>query len=266
MRIRWPELDVQRIYLSPHPDDVVLSCGGMIWQQVRHGEKVAVVTVFAASPSASYQLSPFAQLLHERWQASMPSGIDFSDPPNVRRAEDIRAFQALGSDIELIHLPLADCIYRYHPYTGEPVYASEEAIFGEIDPVDPAKAYLEQIPAIPRGVAIYSPLGVGHHVDHQLVRQTVDGWGLSEGWVRYYEDYPYAAQPGAVEQQVGEHSGWIPNVIPLEENALEGKIAAAAQYESQTSTFWPSLEAMAAALRAYAESAGGERLWIRAGI
>lgn len=266
MRIRWPRLEVQHIYFSPHPDDVVLSCGGMIWEQTQRGERVAVVTVFAASPSPANALSPFAQSLHERWQASSGDSLDFADPPTLRRAEDLRSIQALGPTIEVIYLPLADCIYRHHPVTGEALYASEEAIFGEVHPADPARAYFEQLPPIPPELVVYSPLSVGHHVDHQLVRSVIEGWGLPKGRLRYYEDYPYVLEPGALEKVIGEQRGWVPVVFPIDEAAVNAKIAAVTQHASQISTFWQSIDAMASGLRAQAEIQGGERLWIHAGV
>jgi LmbE family N-acetylglucosaminyl deacetylase len=265
MRIRWPRLDVQHVYFSPHPDDVALSCGGAIWQHVQRGEKVAVVTMFVASPSPSYDLSPFAASLHEGWQASAPPGIDFTDPPAVRRAEDIRSFEVLASGIEVIHLPMADCIYRYHPHTGEPLYPTLDSIFGQVHSVDPARPYLEQVPPIPDGSMVYGPLAVGKHVDHQLARAMIEGWGLSEGRLRYYEDFPYVARPGALEQYLGDHSGWIPVLIPLDPAALDAKIAAVAEHASQIKSFWQSVDVMSDAVRAYTSLVGGERLWLNAG-
>ena len=55
------------IYISPHLDDAVLSCGGMIRQQVQQGERVQVWTV-CAKENPYPQLSEFAQTLHDRWE------------------------------------------------------------------------------------------------------------------------------------------------------------------------------------------------------
>src|SRR5688572_4860277 len=115
MKLRWPV--AQHLYLSPHPDDVVLSCGGAIWQQAQRGESPAVITVFAASPSPSIPLSDFARSLHDRWAASAHAENHFGDPPAVRREEDQRAFERLDPRVQLAHFPLTDCIYRVHPVT-----------------------------------------------------------------------------------------------------------------------------------------------------
>ena len=60
------------IYLSPHFDDAVLSCGGLIWEQVRRGERVEIWTVCAGAIPPG-PLSPFAAELHARWGTGMAS-------------------------------------------------------------------------------------------------------------------------------------------------------------------------------------------------
>lgn len=263
MPIHWP--DAQHIYMSPHLDDAVLSCGGTIYQQAQRGESVAVITVFPASPAPSEPLSPFAASLHDRWHESA-ADTDFTDPAAVRRAEDVRALAALGDGVQPVHYTLADCIYRRSTVTGEPLYASEDAIFGAVQPTDPALLDFEATPLPPAEAIIYAPLAIGHHVDHQIIHQWVRGWNLPVGQVRYYEDYPYAAQQEEpVEVTLARRGAWEPHVVPLGEDALAAKTRAAAAYASQISTFWPNLEAMGRALRDYAERVGGERQWQPAG-
>lgn len=263
MPLTWP--DARHIYLSPHLDDAVLSCGGMIYEQARAGEPVAVVTVFAAGPPADRPLSGFARELHERWQTSAAL-TGPSDPSAVRRLEDEHAVTALGASVQAVHLDLPDCIYRYAAGTGEPLYAGEAAIFGAVNPADPALAELSAAPALPEGSTLYAPLAIGHHVDHQLIHNAVREWNLPQGRVHYYEDYPYAAQQAEPIEALLERRGtWQPLLTPLSEQALAAKIRAAAAYQSQISTFWQSQDAMAAALREYARRVGGERLWVPAG-
>lgn len=260
---KWPA--AQHIYLSPHLDDVALSCGGTIAQQVRRGETVAVITVFAGSPPPGSTLSSFAHSLHERWRASASSSADFADPPAVRRAEDQRAFATISPAIRVIHLPLPECIYRFDPTSRETLYASEEDIFGEVLPTDPALSMLRSVPPFPVSAVLYVPLGVGHHVDHLLVRWAMEGWRLPNDVVRYYEEYPYAEDSAALQAALGERAGWQAIVNALDEQALTAKISAVAQYRSQLSTFWDDTEAMEAALRRYAARVGGERMWMRKG-
>jgi hypothetical protein len=259
MSFSWPT--AQHIYLSPHLDDAVLSCGGLMFEQACHGDTIAVITVFAASPSRLQLLSPFALSLHERWQASAPPGVDFSDPPTLRRAEDLQALAALHPTIRAVHHTLPDCIYRTDPATGQALYDSEEAIFGPVQSTDPALTDLHSVSALPGGAILYVPLGVGHHVDHQVVRSVVKGWGIPPQWARYYEDYPYVTYPGALEAALGNSSGWRATAFSVTEEAITAKSRAVAEYASQLSTFWVDEATMSAALREQAENSNGERLW-----
>jgi len=261
MALVWPS--VQHIYLSPHLDDVILSCGGMIYQQACRGETVAVITVFAGSPPDQSRLSPFARALHARWQHSAPSGLDFSDPPAVRREEDRRAFTILSPSIQVIHYPLPDCIYRLDPTTGRVLYPNEASLFGQVSPSDPALSELESVAPLPSDAMLYIPLAAGRHVDHQIVRRAAEGWKLERGQVRYYEDYPYVTQLGQLEKALEWPEEWEACVFPLSKDALRAKIEAVTAYASQISTFWQSVEVMAGALRSYCEHTGGERLWLR---
>ena len=79
------------VYLSPHLDDVALSCGGRIWQQAQTGDSVLVVTIFAGAPPPDVPLSPFARELHARWGY-------LSDADVVRREEDQASLTHLGAE------------------------------------------------------------------------------------------------------------------------------------------------------------------------
>jgi LmbE family N-acetylglucosaminyl deacetylase len=239
-----PLREAHHIYLSPHLDDAVLSCGGMITQQRAAGQRVAVVTIFAGDPPEDAMLSDFARGLHERWQAA--------DPTAARRAEDRCALRALHPEIEIFHLPLPECLYRRNPASGAWLYASEEALFGAVHPSDPALMALQTPPTIPPGASLYAPLGVGNHVDHQVVRRAAETWGMA---LCYYEEFPYTVgnYPGAAAPAP---TGWRRTAALPGADALAAKVRAVACYTSQLSTFWESLEEMAHAVRTYEE-----RVW-----
>jgi len=237
------------IFLSPHLDDAIYSCGGLIWEQSQAGDQVEIWTVCAGDPPSG-PLSPFAQSLHMRWETGEDAG-------EVRRAEDRHAASRLGAGIR--HLDLPDCIYRRHPVSGEALYASETAIFGEVHPSEkPVIAWLGAILAeIPRNVEIVCPLTLGGHVDHRLVRAAAEQAGCVR---RYYADYPYAEQGDAgVANQIPE--GWHAQVLSISEPGIEAWVEAAAMYASQMSTFWADRAAMEAELRGYLQRFGGLWLW-----
>jgi LmbE family N-acetylglucosaminyl deacetylase len=252
--------DYDYLYLSPHLDDAVLSCGGRILQQAERGQRVLVVTVCAGDPPPG-PLSEFAQSLHDRW--GLPRNA-----PELRRAEDRAAVARLGA--EALHLPVPDCIYRRAEPGGEPLYASEEAIFGPVHPLEwplslDLAGLLGDYGLLRAQAMVYVPLGIGSHVDHQLTWRLADDWAGASTRVCYYEDYPYAHDQALVQRWV-EGRTWTPELAWLEPAHLERKRQAILEYRSQTSTFWANEAALAAALEQHAASVGqgqgwAERVW-----
>ena len=286
------------VYLSPHLDDAVLSCGGQIAQYARRGERVLVVTVFAGDVPAEAARTKFVQELHTRWGAGQ-------NPPAARRAEDVEACRVLGA--EAIHLGFPDCIYRLGRMGG-PLYPTREAIFCEAAPVETplvdeiasalGRLVAKEWPEVAglargaryRGAMVFLPLTAGHHVDHQIVRAAGEQWAKSESGRRlriaHYEDYPYAESPQEVESALEGHPalryranrakghesptaaaqvGYTVNVVELGEDAIKAKLEAIACYRSQLSTFFADGAEMEARVRAYARAVGGgrpaERVW-----
>lgn len=245
---------VDFIYLSPHLDDAGLSCGGQIYQQAQAGASVLVVTLMAGDPPAG-ELPALAQQLHQRWAVA-------ADSAAARRQEDAASCRLLGCDY--LHLDLPDAIYRRHPETGRPFYATIEAIFDRVDEADRdvmLPRITQLLAGLPEAGQIFCPLTVGNHVDHQLTRLAVEQVGLAPLW--YYEDYPYAHQPGAVEAALEPAAGWRSKQIPLSEAALQARIEAIAAYASQISSLFAGQQEMAEQVAGYAARVGGERLWFR---
>ena len=241
-----------RIYLSPHLDDVALSCGGQIAAATRAGQAVLIVTVTAGDPPSA--VSAYAQGLHTRWEL-------VADATEARRAEDLAACALLGADAR--HWTLPDCIYRSDPVTGKPFYTSDAELFGAVARaewglVDDLAEYLCELPSHGQMVA---PLGVGNHVDHQLTRLAAER-AFGRDRLLYYEDYPYAEQPGATAAVLrGPAARWQPDVVALDETVLAIKCDAVAAYRSQLSTFFRGRDHLDARIRGFAAAVGGERRW-----
>lgn len=265
-------LRYRHIYLSPHLDDAVLSCGGRIHQLVQAGEPVLVVTIFAGSPSlgdeAKDETPDYIAALHQRWQAE-------TDAPTLRRAEDEAALRILEADF--YHMSYLDCIYRQHPVTGDFLYRSDGDIFAQVHPVEFSLAVeLRRVGArllTASGPAtIYAPLTAGHHVDHQIVAAAALGLQVAGHRVAFYEDYPYAEDPSALtaaRQWIGGEN-WQAELFPLSSQDLVTKTEAVLCYRSQLSTFFDDDAQAAQRLQAYALKVGqgatphrgpGEQIW-----
>jgi LmbE family N-acetylglucosaminyl deacetylase len=241
------------IYLSPHPDDVALSCGGLLWEQAVAGDRPQVWTICAGDPPPG-PLSPFATALQNRWETGAAAS-------QQRRQEDIASCSFLQAGYR--HFPVPDCIYRRDVGESIHLYTSEESLFGPLDKremglVERLKKDLAE--TLPDGAQLVCPLGVGGHVDHRLTRLSAESLG---GACWYFAEYPYILDH---DNQLAQFisPNWEETWFPISPAGMEAWEAAVAAHRSQISTFWPNLETMRAALRAYVLHTGGElgmRLW-----
>jgi len=223
-------LSYRHIYLVPHLDDAVLSCGGLIHRQTEAGNPVLVITVFAGSPHRT-ELSVFATYLYHAWNLG-------TDPVEGRRIEDQRALAFLGAEYR--HLEHLDCIYRSAPDGGGWLYPKRDDIFGEVHPAEMdygralAKELGEALP-LADGSTLYAPLAIGHHVDHQIVRQAACILRRDGCRVCFFEDYPYSAGAGELEVALRDAPGsnWSSKLEMLSSEDMEAKIAAISRYTSQ---------------------------------
>jgi LmbE family N-acetylglucosaminyl deacetylase len=257
---------VKHVYLAPHLDDAVLSCGATIHRQTAAGEQVLVITFFAGEPPAGVPLSSFALVQHGYW----------GNPPRpmaLRCAEDLAALTLLGAEAQ--HLDYLDAVYRAGP-DGQWLYMEEDALFGTVhaqDPLAPERGMLladhlvELIPADTH-TAVYAPLGAGRHVDHQVVHVAARLLGDKGYQVGCYEDYPYSEWPGAVDAAlaVAGAGHWSLETRPVDPSDLAAKVSAVAYYRSQMSILFGGAEAMPSRVWAFAAARPSpgclaERIW-----
>lgn len=238
------------VYLAPHLDDAVYSCGGQIFGQAQAGEQVVVLTV-CAGPPPDGDLSPFAQALHAAW------GLAAEQVVPMRRAEDQAACALLGA--KAVHWEVPDAIYRRDAH-GRPRYPDGEALFGPLH--DEETALVHDLAARLRAwlsptARLVCPLAIGNHVDHQLTRRAAEASGRV---THYYADFPYAArQAGAME---AVRQGWrMAAPPPSADRALHAWLEAIRTYVSQFGSFWEDDAALEAEVRAFTAQGGGA-LWI----
>jgi LmbE family N-acetylglucosaminyl deacetylase len=210
----------RHIFLSPHPDDVVWSCGGLLLRLVRAGERVLVVTVFDGDA-----------------EGAPPSGWRRIASPDLRRRENDRALAAVG--VAGLSLGLVDAALRR--YDDDYLYRDADALLGPLAPADDPLGPLltsRLVAVLRQGDQIYVPMaGSGTHVDHRIVRSAADG-SMARA-VSYYSEFPYARRQAQtpVETAACESDEWI---------------EVAGLYRSQVVCLFGTGKRFAAALRAWA--------------
>jgi LmbE family N-acetylglucosaminyl deacetylase len=222
----------RHIFLSPHLDDVVYSCGGTLGVQVSCGLHPLVITIFAGAPAPNAPISPVAQRIHREWGFSDQQGA--AGVLESRRKEDAAALDFL--QVDYLWLDYFDAIYR-----GNPPYYAERSLISnnDVHPADLdidrqlAQELLDLQQRLPDAVW-YAPLAIGRHIDHQLVCSAADRLVQRGAKVNFYEDFPYVLQQGALEarqQQLGQ--AFEPLLVEMSE-MVPLRIAASDMYRSQT--------------------------------
>ncbi len=351
------------VFVAPHPDDVALSCGGLIAGLRELGQNVAIVTVFsgmgAVGTLTGYQrealgfgnkavwpnteafnranvgndypsstdgaLAPWLAAddrlaatqtaadasarrfwqraswyrradIHAGSQASGTAPDDVAQQGAVltdalvdagiagdvmaeRRLEDER--YAAFAEASVIFLDLPDAVFRG--------YEGDDQLLGAPRPDDraPIEILRTEIARL-EPQKVYLPLGIGGHVDHQLMRQVGvallterEDWVMPgprwAGSVAFYEDFPYAYWgeftrledlPAGALDGIASDVALTPEYAAISE-VVERKIRGIALYESQMDRLFGGVDPMADAVRAHAARigrlgavpGGAERYW-----
>jgi LmbE family N-acetylglucosaminyl deacetylase len=255
---------IAHVFLSPHLDDVVLSCAGQILHFVHHGAPVTVMTVFAGDPPPG-KLAPHAEWFH------VICGLN-TDPVGVRRREDMQAVKTLGA--EPVHLPLPDHMYRPElvgTSTSRPLVAArglsgshEEYLISEI------VAKLHAIAGYIIIGSVHVPLGIGRHTDHVIVRTAAETFiqgstPAQRPQIVYYEECPDAARNMDPTWHYDLVAGLEPEIHTLCDEDWQCKLQAIRAYQSQMAVLGGSGEELEDELAEYAREVGdgqyAERLW-----
>jgi LmbE family N-acetylglucosaminyl deacetylase len=286
---------VTHVFVSPHPDDAALSCGGLIANLRARGKPVAIVTIFCG-PGPLPRLTPYQRLAlgfgaQEKWQpgddafdAGEPGSEPGAEPgaspaaagspaatadlgaPTpaevmaVRRAEDEAFARFASASIQFVGLP--DAVFR--GYQGDaqlmgPPRADDPAPIGEL-----RTALAEMHPS-----ALYLPLSIGGHVDHRQARRAAIALLAEPGSLYldraiFYEDFPYALNTrfeglGQLDPEVlaGLPAGVIlaPEYVGIED-VLDRKLEGLRAYASQHGRLFGGDDPMAAAVREQSSRVG----------
>ena len=348
------------VFVAPHPDDVALSCGGLIASLRELGQNVTILTVFSGAGSnggglTGYQREALGFGSKAVWpateafnRASIRADQPGEDAPwsadddrleatqadadasakrfwqraswyrrasirnkslagqavmddvstqgalytddlldaatagevvARRRVEDERF--AFFAEASVVFLDLPDAVFRG--------YEGDDQLLGAVHLDDDAPlAILRKEIARLEPQAVYVPLAVGNHVDHQLCRDVgVSLLAEPRKWVMpgpewagsvvFYEDFPYAWWTNFQsldELPEGALDGIPPEVLLTPRYAdigdqIERKVRGISMYESQLDRLFGGEKAMAAGVRQHAAAVGtigrangpAERYW-----
>jgi len=141
---------MQYIFLSPHLDDAVASCGGTIAKLVYERENVFVFSVYTREPDIK----------------SIPRKFHKFANYDVRKKEDQKALDRLSADYKW--LDIEERAYRT-PLLKKPTDIFKIDLSKGIRQfinISDIQAELEKIIEEDSKSKIYSPLGIGNHFDH----------------------------------------------------------------------------------------------------
>jgi len=242
----------RHIFLSPHLDDVVYSCGGTLGVQLSSGIHPLVITVFAGIPDANLQLSPIATEIHREMGINLSQGVGAA--VETRRREDATALDYL--QVDYLWLDYPEAIYR-----GTPAYytTKEQLIGGDVNNADLAidhqlakdlVALAERLP----DAAWYAPLGIGRHVDHQIVSSAAGRLVQRGTKVYMYEEFPYVLQAGAREARIQELGEALEPALVEVSEMIPYRLEAADLYTSQIGPNFGDTATMHKAIDTYAHN------------
>lgn len=197
------------LFLSPHLDDAVLSCGALI-AELAGRCPITVVTVFTATGPQPHTHAANAFL-------RQCSASDADELYAARRAEDRAVLDGLG--VAHVHLGLADALYRRREVrsglvrrVGErvpelvhryPTYrfdiARGRVSRGDRGLVDRLHAQVTELARSMEAALVFAPVGVGRHVDHLVTRELGRRQGAR---AVYWSDFPY-------DQSGGPDAGYL---------------------------------------------------------
>jgi LmbE family N-acetylglucosaminyl deacetylase len=270
-------LDGRAIFVSPHLDDVALSCGGTVALHSSRGQRPLIVTVAAGVPGGTDGAAPVTE-----FQFQDPDHGDNESARYVasRRREDAAAAAVLGASTRWF--PYLDAVYRGY---GAAIFGKRRQ---EQELADRIADDLEQVWRETGSGSVLLPLALGNHVDHQLCASLHDRLRRAGVPVWHYEDVPYvlrwaaaenwmnAMEPaslrGAIKPYLEQRlamMGLVPCLIDVTRH-MPSRLAAVECYKSQIAGLFPQhnhralISAYAARLMPTPEGAYAERFWAMA--
>lgn len=216
-------------FLSPHSDDIAFSCAGAIQNNIEKWD-VTILTIFSRSRyTHAHALDNDPETVTA---ARMQEDRDYCDSIGA-------TYRYVGfSEGNLRGYPDLRSLYHNESGTDDRDFESIKHSVADILSNDPE-------------AIIWSPIGLGHHIEHLITVQIALDLEREGREVRFYEDLPYASEftMEHIDALVNDTLGKRTPVYSDITDTLDHKLQALQLYPSQISE--TLLEAIAEQSRRY---------------
>ncbi len=193
------------VFISPHFDDAILSCGGLL-SELSGKTDITIINVFTKAHKKPYTLSARKFLKNSGNQSDAILLYD------TRCTEDKNALSQLR--VKIINLGLEDALFRRKKQSSllgklipevihiYPTYRWH--ILKAISSTDYAPKILKKIlkKYSKKDVLFFAPSGIGNHADHQIIRRVSEE--LFDDLI-LYSDFPYNIREKVSSQKTKEN-------------------------------------------------------------
>lgn len=219
------------VFISPHLDDAVLSCGGLMLL-LAGKVPVRVINVFTSAHEGPYTLSARKYLAQTKSKDALRQFA-------ARKKEDLNVLTSMGITVE--NLDLVDALFRRskksvlgsfipevdHMY---PTYRFHmQSLARDEDSVEKLQKRLQH--KVSADSIVFAPYGIGNHVDHQITRLACEGQFSK---LILYADFPYSQRTGDFGRAVNGQQKYVIHPDKQKKDAL------IALYESQVNNLFPT--------------------------
>lgn len=248
----WLRTFKRFVFISPHFDDAVLSCGSLLEKLRQNHKEILVVTVFTreTQPPFTPQATAFVKA----------SG--YKDPQRLfldRQKEDIKALSILG--VKFIHFPYIDAGWRksfwytrfqrqrwfwrlfpqfIHIYPYARTQFAGRVCYQDHELAQTIAIKLRRVISnkFDHQTAVFVPLGIGGHVDHVLVRSMSK---KLDSPIIYWEDFPYNTNDVSIQAFFAKTNDFT-RLFEISAGTGTKKYKAIKAYRSQLKVLFPNKE------------------------
>lgn len=219
------------IFLGPHFDDCILSCGELIDKYIKEGNDVQAITFFTGFPD-SEKLSSAAKEFH--------SNCFLDDQSMLYRAdEDVNALSKLGCNYR--HLGFYECLYRQDT-NGQYLYPDLKNIY-HLEKTESKELFDKMLSEVKKIIEksdiIFAPLGLGNHADHLLLHNVVkEAEKYTDKKIYYYEEVPYVCYYYKKRKTSNWGNGMTSKLIYVSNENWTTKVDTIKFYRSQLHILW----------------------------